>query len=65
MLTSRPRIQQQTIIMSTHELKEMEPLLDEIVVLKGGQIIAHEPVDVIRDQHGMDAMSWMISLFRE
>ncbi len=34
--------ERQTVIMSTHELKEVEPLLDEIVVLRGGQIIAHE-----------------------
>ena len=51
--------------MSTHELKEMEPLLDEIVVLKEGQVIAHEAVDEIRDKHGKDATSWMVSLFRE
>ena len=56
--------ERQTIIMSTHELKEVEPLLDEIVVLRGGRIIAHEAVDVIRDTYGKDATSWMVSLFR-
>ncbi|MFJ7935324.1 ATP-binding cassette domain-containing protein [Sporosarcina sp. NPDC096371] len=55
----------QTVIMSTHELKEVEPLLDEIVVLKGNRMIAHEAVDVIRDTYGKDATSWMVSLFRE
>ena len=57
--------ERQTIIMSTHELKEVEPLLDEIVVLREGQVIAHEAVDEIRDKHGKDATSWMVSLFRE
>ncbi|MCZ2259113.1 ABC transporter ATP-binding protein [Sporosarcina sp. G11-34] len=57
-------IERQTVLMSTHELKEVEPLLDEIVVLRGGQIIAHEAVDVIRDTYGKDATSWMVSLFR-
>ncbi|NYF25640.1 ABC transporter ATP-binding protein [Sporosarcina sp. JAI121] len=55
----------QTILMSTHEIKEVEPLLDEIVVLRGGRIIAHEAVDEIRDTYGKDATSWMVSLFRE
>lgn len=55
----------QTVIMSTHELKEVEPLLDEIVVLKGNRMIAHEAVDTIRDNYGKDATSWMVSLFRE
>lgn len=54
----------QTVLMSTHELKEVEPLLDEIVVLRGGRIIAHEAVDEIRDTYGQDATSWMVSLFR-
>lgn len=56
--------ERQTILLSTHELKEVEPLLDEIVVLREGQIIAHEAVDGIRDKHGQDATSWMVSLFR-
>ena len=56
--------ERQTILLSTHELKEVEPLLDEIVVLKGGKVIAHKAVDEIRDIHGMDATSWMVSLFR-
>ena len=55
--------ERQTVIMSTHELKEVEPLLDEIIVLKGGQLIAHEAVDEIRDMYGKDATSWMVSLF--
>ena len=54
----------QTILLSTHELKEVEPLLDEIVVLREGKIIAHETVDGIRDTYGKDATSWMVSLFR-
>lgn len=58
-------IERQTILMSTHEIKEMEPLLDEVVVLRGGQLIAHELVDDIRDMHGMDTTTWMVSLFKE
>ncbi len=57
-------IENQTIVLSTHELKEVEPLLDELVVLREGQIIAHESVDEIRDKYGQDATSWMVSLFR-
>lgn len=57
--------ERQTIFMSTHELKEVEPLLDEIVVLKDGRILAHEAVDEIRDIHGKDATSWMVSLCKE
>lgn len=57
--------EEQTIIMSTHEIREVEPLLDEIIVMRGGQIIAHETIDEIRDFYGVDATSWMVSLFKE
>jgi ABC-2 type transport system ATP-binding protein len=57
--------QTQTIVLSTHEIREVEPLLDEIVVLKGGQVIAHEEIENIRDLYGKDTTSWMISLFKE
>ncbi|MBB4824607.1 ABC-2 type transport system ATP-binding protein [Sporosarcina luteola] len=57
--------ERQTVLMSTHEIKEVEPLLDEIIVLRQGKIIAMEPIDEIRDMYGMDATSWMVSLFKE
>lgn len=55
----------QTVLLSTHEIKEVEPLLDELLVLKGSRMLAHEAVDDIRDQYGMDATSWMVSLFQK
>lgn len=57
--------ERQTIIMSTHEIREVEPLLDEILVMRGGRMIAHEAVDEIRDFYGIDATSWMVSLFKD
>lgn len=53
----------QAILLSTHEISEVEPLLDELIVMKEGSIIGHQQVDEIRDHHGMDASSWMKSLF--
>lgn len=55
----------QTILLSTHEIKEVEPLLDELIVLKEGQVLAHKEIDEIRDVYGIDATAWMISLFRQ
>jgi ABC-2 type transport system ATP-binding protein len=57
--------ERQTVIMSTHEIREVEPLLDEIIVMRGGQVIAQEAVDEIRDFYGIDATSWMVSLFKD
>jgi len=57
--------ERQTVIMSTHEIREVEPLLDEIIVMRGGRMIAQEAVDEIRDFYGVDATSWMVSLFKD
>lgn len=57
-------VEKQTVILSTHEIKEIEPLLDDIVVLKEGEVIAYKRVDEIRDLYGMDARSWMLTLFK-
>lgn len=54
----------QTVLLSTHEIKEVEPLLDELIVMKGGQVLAHKEIDEIREVYGMDATTWLISLFR-
>lgn len=55
----------QTIFLSTHEIREVEPLLDEIIILKQGQIIAHEKIEDIRDKFGKDTSTWMMSLYRK
>ncbi|WP_303968487.1 ATP-binding cassette domain-containing protein [Sporosarcina ureae] len=55
----------QTVLLSTHEIKEVEPLLDEMIVMKEGQVLAHKEVDEIREIYGMDATTWLISLFRQ
>ncbi|KQL34604.1 MULTISPECIES: ABC transporter ATP-binding protein [Bacillaceae] len=55
----------QTIILSTHELKDVEPILDDIVVLRNGTIIANESVEAIREIQRIDITTWMTRLFRE
>ncbi|MGE7980199.1 ATP-binding cassette domain-containing protein [Psychrobacillus sp. NPDC093200] len=58
-------IETQSIILSTHELKDMEPILDEIVVMREGSVIAHELVEDIRESQRKDITSWMTNLFQE
>ncbi len=58
-------IETQTIILSTHEIKEVEPILDEIIVMQAGQVIAHQKVDDIRENNREDITQWMKNLFKE
>jgi len=50
-----------TVIISTHLIADVEPVLDEVVFLKNGEIILQETVDNIREEKGMS----VDKLFRE
>ncbi|OHX53882.1 spermidine/putrescine ABC transporter ATP-binding protein [Planococcus salinarum] len=52
-------LERQTLILSTHEIREVETLLDELVLLKGGNVLAHRQLDDIRDETGQDTVEWM------
>lgn len=52
-------LERQTLILSTHEIREVETLLDELVLLKNGQVLAHRHLDEIRGETGMDTVEWM------
>jgi len=55
----------QTVVMSTHEIQEAEPLFDQLFVLCDGELIAENTVDGIRDEYNMDTTSWLVSLFNK
>ena len=50
-----------SVIISTHLISEIEPILDEIIFLKDGKIILQGNTDDIREEHGQS----IDSLFRE
>lgn len=54
-------LEEQTVIMATHEVNEVEPILDEVLLMENGKVIAHESVDSIREEHSMDVANWMES----
>lgn len=56
-------LERQTLIITTHEIKEIEPILDEVVLLKNGMIIAHKSVDLIREEYKMNIVDWMEEIY--
>ena len=42
-----------TVVISTHLIEDIEPVLDEAIFLKEGKIFAHRTVDEIRETEGM------------
>lgn len=57
-------LEHQTLILSTHELREVETLLDELVILKDGDVLAHRALDEVREETGMDSVDWMTSVMK-
>ena len=40
-----------SVLISTHLISDIEDVLDEVVFLKNGQVVLHQGVDEIREQH--------------
>ena len=49
----------QTIILSTHEIHEVEPILDQVVLLKNGALKGIANLEELREEYGYDAKQWM------
>ena len=55
----------QTLIIATHEIDEIESLLDEVVLIKNGNFIAHQNVEQIRESVGLSVKDWMMANLQE
>lgn len=53
-------LQRQTVILSTHEVAEIEPLLDMAALLHEGRLLALKPVeDIQKEGHSRGLTGWM------
>lgn len=52
-----------SVVLSTHEVNEVEPILDQVMILKDGHLCAMDNLEEIRDARGEDAVSWMKNLY--
>lgn len=55
----------QTVILTTHELQEIEPLLDQVILIKNGVIRAQENVDDLRSRENLSLTDWMVKQYGE
>lgn len=53
-----------TVLISTHLISDVEPVLDEAVFLQNGRVILHESVDTIREEKGMSVDALFREMFR-
>lgn len=50
---------QQTVLLSTHEVSEVQPVLDMVISLHNGSIKGIEEVEKIRENYGLSLLDWM------
>lgn len=50
---------EQTVVIATHEIDEIETLLDEIIAIQDGRIVAIENVEELRESKGLSVLEWM------
>ncbi|MDQ0231715.1 ATP-binding cassette domain-containing protein [Metabacillus malikii] len=54
----------QIILIATHEINEIEPLLDEVVAIYYGTVIGQEQVEVLREEQGLSVLQWFKELIQ-
>lgn len=52
------------VVISTHLISDLEPVLDEAVFLKNGQVVLHSAVDEIRETTGMSVDAYFREVFK-
>lgn len=56
--------EKQTVVIATHEIDEIEMLLDEVVAIQDGKILAMENVEQLRETRGLSILEWMKEIFK-
>ena len=52
------------VLISTHLISDVEPVLDEVVFLKQGRIELHENTDALRERTGMSVDNYFREIYR-
>ena len=56
-------LEKQFVLITTHEIREVENILDEVVAIKAGSIIGHHTVEELREQKQMGIVDWMTEVY--
>ncbi|GAE28871.1 ATP-binding cassette domain-containing protein [Halalkalibacter hemicellulosilyticus] len=56
-------LDKQIVIITTHEIKEIETILDEVIAIKAGEIIGHHNVEDLKYKENKSIVEWMTSIY--
>lgn len=55
----------QTVIIATHEIDEIEPLLDDVMIMNDGEFVGKENVERLREEEGMSVRQWFKHVMKQ
>ncbi|MCL1631322.1 ABC transporter ATP-binding protein [Sporolactobacillus sp. CPB3-1] len=58
-------LEKQTVLITTHELQEIEPLLDTVVLIRNGVILDQKSVEEIRVSENLSLVDWMVEKYEQ
>ncbi|UOE92523.1 ABC transporter ATP-binding protein [Alkalihalobacillus sp. LMS39] len=64
-LISYINLEEQTVIITTHEIKEVELLLDEVIAIKNGSVIGQCNVEQLRFQEHLSIVEWLTKIYEK
>jgi len=56
-------LDKQLVLITTHEIREVENILDEVIAIKAGSIIGHHNVEELREEKKMSIVDWMTEIY--
>lgn len=57
-------LDKQTVIITTHEVTEIEPLLETVIAIRNGKVLAMEDVETIRERDRIRIVEWMKKVYQ-
>ncbi|ARK31896.1 ATP-binding cassette domain-containing protein [Halalkalibacter krulwichiae] len=57
-------LEKQVVLIATHEIKEIEAILDEVILIKDGKIVGHRDVEQLRSEENVGIVEWMTSIYQ-
>ncbi|MFC4617154.1 ABC transporter ATP-binding protein [Camelliibacillus cellulosilyticus] len=56
-------LEHQIVLITTHEIREIEAILDDVIAIKDGEIIGHQNVEQLRVNENLSIVEWMTKIY--
>lgn len=56
-------LEKQLVLITTHEIQDLENILDEVIAIKDGTIIGHHNVEQLREEQNLGIVEWMTTIY--